>query len=55
MLVVQRIHVTYELKLDPGLREKAERAHEFHADSCPVARTIRNCVEITTELTMQDL
>ena len=34
----------------PDLKEKAERAHEIHADFCPVARTIRDCVEITTSL-----
>jgi uncharacterized OsmC-like protein len=54
VLVIKRIHVTYHLKLDPGKREAAERAHEIHADYCPVARTIRDCVEVTTELLMED-
>jgi uncharacterized OsmC-like protein len=55
VLVIKRIHVTYHLKLDPGKKEAAERAHEFHADYCPVARTINGCVDITTELQMEDL
>jgi uncharacterized OsmC-like protein len=32
-------------------REKVERAHGFHADYCPVARSIRDAIDITTELT----
>ena len=52
VLVIKRIHVTYTLK---GVesdedREKAERAHGFHADYCPVARSIRGSIDITTEL-----
>lgn len=55
VLVVRRIHVTYQLKLDPQKREAAERAHRVHAEFCPVARTIRDCIEITTSLEMEDL
>ncbi|CAB1075030.1 hypothetical protein D1AOALGA4SA_2850 [Olavius algarvensis Delta 1 endosymbiont] len=55
MLVIKRIHVTYHLKLKPEQREAAERAHGFHADKCPVAQTIKGCVDITTELNMEDL
>lgn len=55
ILVVRRIHVAYQLKLDPAKRELAERAHRVHAEFCPVARTIWDCVEITTSLEMEDL
>ena len=55
VLVIKRIHVTYHLKLTPEKREAAERAHGFHADNCPVARTINGCVDITTELNMEDI
>ncbi|MFW6070559.1 MAG: OsmC family protein [bacterium] len=54
VLVIRRIHVRYRLKVDPEMREVARRVHDFHADYCPVARTIRGCVEISTELTMED-
>jgi uncharacterized OsmC-like protein len=53
-LVIKRIHVVYSLKLDPAQRETAGRAHEIHAAYCPVARTIGDCVDITTELQMED-
>ena len=55
VLVIKRIHVTYHLKLDAEKREIAERVHGFHADYCPVARTIGGCVDISTELQMEDL
>ena len=55
MLVIKRIHVTYHLKLKPEQHETAERVLDFHADKCPVALTIKGCVDISTELTMEDL
>jgi hypothetical protein len=45
----------YHLRLQPEQRETAIRVHSVHVDSCPVARTIRGCVEITTALEMEDL
>ncbi|MCH7522891.1 MAG: OsmC family protein [Chloroflexi bacterium] len=54
VLVVKRIHVTYHLKLAPDQREAAQRVLEFHADFCPVARTLRGSVEITTSVEMED-
>ncbi|MBD3307458.1 hypothetical protein GF339_13600 [candidate division KSB3 bacterium] len=53
VLVVKRIHVRYHLKIDPAKREIAEHVHSFHADHCPVARTIRDCVAISTSLEME--
>lgn len=55
MLVVKRIHVTYHLKTAATNREAAERVLGFHADYCPVARTIRDCVEITTSLEIEEI
>ncbi len=54
-MVIKRIHVTYHLKLQPEQRETAEKVHGFHADYCPVARTIKGCVEISTELQFEDV
>ena len=44
----------YRLKIDPQMRATAEKVHGFHADFCPAARSIKGCVEITTELKMED-
>lgn len=54
MLVIRRIHVRYHLRLAPDKRETAERVLGFHADFCPVARTIGQCVAITTSIEMED-
>ena len=34
---------------------RVERVLGFHADFCPVARTIRDCVEITTTVEFEDI
>jgi len=54
VLVIKRIHVRYRLRLRPDQREAAERAHAAHQQHCPVARTLGGCVQITTELAMED-
>lgn len=52
MLVIKRIHVRYQLVLDdPDQLPVVERVHGFHADKCPVARSIRDAIAITTEVT----
>lgn len=55
VMVIRRIHVRYHLKLQPDQRETAERVHGFHKEYCPVARTLGGCVDISTELQMEDL
>lgn len=55
VMVIRRIHVRYHLKLDPEQRQTAERVHGFHKEYCPVARTIGGCVDISTELQMEDI
>ncbi len=53
VLVIRRVHVTYRLKADEGQRETIERVHEFHADKCPVYRTLKNSIVITTEVVLE--
>jgi uncharacterized OsmC-like protein len=54
--VVKRIHVTYHLTVDQAVaadekkRAAIDRVLGFHAERCPVARTIGGCVDITTSL-----
>lgn len=55
VLVIRRIHVTYHLPVAPDKRDVAERVHGFHAEHCPVARSIGGCVNITTTLEMEGL
>ena len=50
VLVVKRIKQTFHLVAEEEDREKIERVIQVYADSCPVARSIKNCIEITSEL-----
>ncbi len=50
VLVLRRVHVKYKLKLPEDKRETAERVLEMHADKCPVARSIKGAIEVTTEV-----
>ncbi len=49
--MIRRIHVTYRLKgVAEEDHETVERVRDFHADFCPVARSIRDAIDITTEV-----
>lgn len=51
VLVVKRIQVTYTgLQVAEGDREKVDRVLAVHADGCPVARSLKGSIDITTEL-----
>jgi organic hydroperoxide reductase OsmC/OhrA len=50
VLVIKRIRVRYRLPVPADKREAAERAHEAHPRSCPVARSIGGSINIATEL-----
>jgi uncharacterized OsmC-like protein len=52
VLVIRRIHVRMELKAAPEHRETAERVHGFYAMSCPLYRTLRSAIAITSELVL---
>ncbi|MDQ3795962.1 MAG: hypothetical protein M3316_09920 [Actinomycetota bacterium] len=50
VLVVKRIKQTFRLTADEKDREKIERVLRVYADSCPVARSIKGSIEISSEL-----
>ncbi len=50
VLVIERITVTYRLRVPDDQREEAERVHDLHARFCPVARSIEGAIEVRTEL-----
>lgn len=50
--MIKRIHVRYQLTVDRDVdMAVVERVHGFHADKCPVARSIRDAIAISTEVT----
>ena len=48
--MLRRVHVKYTLKVPEDKRKTAERVHGVHADRCPVARSIKGAIEVTTEV-----
>ncbi len=50
VLIIKRIHVIYQLATPAEDREKVERAYGIHAEHCPVYRSLRAAIDITTEL-----
>jgi len=55
VLVIQRIHVVLKLKAEESQRDTAQRVHGFFADRCPVYRTLKPAIAITTELVFEAL
>jgi len=53
VIVIRRIHVVYHLKAGEEHREAVERVHGFHADKCPVYRSIESSIDITTEVRLE--
>ena len=52
VLVLRRIHVRLELRALEKDRATAERVHGFFANACPLYRSLRSAVAITTELAL---
>ena len=51
VLVLKRIAVTYTgLDVPEQDADKVQRVLAVHADGCPVARSLRGAIEITTQL-----
>jgi uncharacterized OsmC-like protein len=53
VLVIRRIHVVLRLRAAADQQETAERVHGFFADHCPVYRTLKPAIRITTELAFE--
>ena len=50
MLVIKRITITLHLTADEEDRETVERVLAVYKDGCPVARSIRGSIGITSNL-----
>ena len=55
VLVIRRIHVRLHLKALPDQKETAERVHGMFADRCPLYRSLRTSIQMTTELEFEAL
>ncbi len=50
VLVVKRIKQLFHLTADEKDREKIERVLKVYANSCPVTRSFKGCIEVSSEL-----
>jgi uncharacterized OsmC-like protein len=48
VLVLKRIHAHYRLAGDGIDEAVVDRVLGFHADGCPVARSVKGAIEVTT-------
>jgi uncharacterized OsmC-like protein len=55
VLLIRRIHVRLKLKAREEQKETAERVHGFFADRCPVYRSLRDAIAISTELVFEPI
>ena len=48
VLVIRRIHVDFTLRAHEEAGETVERVHGFYIDKCPVYRSLRAAIQITS-------
>jgi uncharacterized OsmC-like protein len=48
VLVLRRIHVEFTLRAPQDARETVDRVHGFYAEKCPVYRSLRAAIEMTS-------
>lgn len=53
VLILRRIHVQLRLQAPESQHETAARVHGFFADKCPVYRSLKDAMAITTGLTLE--
>ena len=53
VLVIRRIHVRLRLRAGEADRATALRVHEFYAENCPIYRSLKGAIAITTELILE--
>ena len=52
VLIIRRIHIEHRLKISEGQRETAERVHAVYADRCPLYRSVKTFIDVTSSLTL---
>jgi uncharacterized OsmC-like protein len=53
VLVIRRIHVAFSLQADEDVRETVERVHGFYPEKCPVYRSLRAAIEMTSSYSLR--
>ena len=55
VLVIKRIHVQLKLRAQESQRDTTNRVHSFFADQCPIYRTLKPAIQMSTELIFEVL
>ena len=50
VLVIKRIHVVHTLRAAPDQRQTAERVHGIYAERCPLYRSVKEAIAVTSSL-----
>lgn len=50
VLIVKRIHVTHTLRATQSDRATAERVHGVYAGHCPLYRSVKDAIAVTSSL-----
>ena len=53
VLVIRRIHVTLRLRAPESVRDTVERVHGVYAMKCPLYRTLRSAIALTSSYELQ--
>jgi uncharacterized OsmC-like protein len=53
VLVIKRIRVQLRLKAEQSQWETAQRVHGFYADRCPIYRSLKAAIQISTDLILE--
>lgn len=52
VLVIRRIHVKMTVAVAETARETVERVHEMYAMRCPLYRTLRSAIQLSSSVTI---
>ena len=52
VLVIKRIRTTFHLTTEENNHEKIKRVLKVYADGCPIARSIKDSIDIISELNL---
>ena len=52
VLVIKRIHVKFRLRVADGDQGTAKRVHGIYATGCPLYRSVKDSIAVTSELAL---
>lgn len=55
VLLIKRIHVVHRLKAGKDQQQTAERVHSIYAEKCPLYRSVRDSIAVSSELVFVEI